>query len=48
MSAAWSILIIVIGGIVAIAVYVATEGHKHVRGADQLVDRMVRERDEDQ
>lgn len=49
MSAAWSILIIVIGGAASIGLYVAlsnpSTGPEMIRGARGLVDDMRRERD---
>lgn len=47
MSAAWSILIIVFAGIAAVAIGAVAEGREHVRGAAELVERMVAERGED-
>lgn len=44
MSLGWSILIIVIGGGLAIALYVGLTGSEHVDGARRLVDHMRDER----
>lgn len=45
MSPAWSILVIILGGIVALVVYVIVEGVPVVHGAGQVVDQMRREQE---
>lgn len=40
----WAVLIIVVGGLIAGTIYVIAEGGAHLRGAEQLVERMVDER----
>lgn len=47
MSIAWSILVIVFGGLAAITVYCLLTGGETVRGAGRLIDSMRDERRRD-
>ena len=45
MSIAWSVLIIVAGGALAVCIYVSAVGREYLRDADELFDDMWRERE---